>query len=374
MTCTLTSGVGFTVESACGLSPTPPLQVVERARREANDLRADSLGSANLNAVGIRNLHMMRVLERIAGAFNEAEIPLLAMKGAALRLLLYSTLNERPMEDLDLLVHAEDLERAGNLLKTLGAVCGEPLVQDGFCPRFHYEVEFSLGTVYPVKIDLHVRPFRPLRYSRLVPPNALWARALCVPVGRATIMVASVEDMLIHLTAHAAIHGCSQIKWLRDIHLWIAAHRNILDWDRLLLTAEEWRLVLPVREGLSSTMREVGTACPEPFSSQLARIRVAWQDRLVLWQSRRDADHPVAHVLVNTLCTPGLRFSVAYLLAVVVPSRQHMSDWYRWRHWGWFPLAQLLRWFRPILCCVPSLRLWFQDSFSETVTRPGEVA
>ena len=208
--------------------------------------------------MALRNLRLMRVLERIAAKFNEADVPLLVLKGAALHLLLYTRLDERPMEDLDLLVHMEDLESAGNLLTTLGAVRGEPLVREGFCPRFHYEVEFSFGAVYPVKIDLHVRPFRPLRYSRLVPPDALWTRAQCVRVGRATILVPSVEDMLIHLTAHAAIHGFSQRKWLRDIKLWIAARQNDIDWNRLLATVEDWQFALPVREGLGCARRRRG--------------------------------------------------------------------------------------------------------------------
>lgn len=374
MTCALKSGVNLTAESACASSPTPPLQSKKRAWREANDRATEPLVNAKLHAVGIRNLHMMRVLERIAAAFNNADIPLLVMKGAALNLELYSQLNDRPMEDLDLLVHSEDLDKASKLLTTLGAARGEPLVRDGFCPRFHYEVEFSIGAIYPVKIDLHVRPFRPLRYSRLVPPDALWIRAQCVHVGRATILVPSVENMLIHLTAHAAIHGCSQRKWLRDIKLWIAARQNDIDWNRLLATVEDWRLALPVREGLGCAAREIGVVCPEDVISQLSNLRVTWRDRLALWQSRRDAEHPVAHVLVNTFCTPGWRFSAAYLLAVAVPSRQHMGDWYCWRHWGWFPCAQLLRWFRPVLCWVPFLRRLFQDSLIDTVARPTEAA
>lgn len=368
------SGIDLKKESKYAPARAFRFQPVQRARGEANDVATKPPAHQKLNAVGVRNLHMMHVLERIASVFNEENVPVLVLKGAALHLLLYSELNERPMEDLDILVHPTDLERAGKRLETLGAASGEPLVREDFCPRFHYEVEFSLGRIYPVKVDLHVRPFRPLRYSRLVPPDALWTRAQRVRVGQATIQVPSIEDMLIHLTAHAAIHGCSQKKWKRDIELWVEAFQNEINWDQLIETAREWRLSLPVREGFCAVAPKVDAGFAGHAIARLSSMRVTWCDRLALWQSPRDADHPVAHVLVNVLCTPGWRFVMAYLLAVAVPGRRHMRDWYRRRHWGWFPCAQLLRWLRPGLCCIPILRRWFENALSESSARPGEAA
>jgi hypothetical protein len=278
------------------------------------------------------------------------------------------------MEDLDLLVQPEDREIAGRLLKQLGAVAGEPLVRADFFPRFHYEIEFAIGDVYPVKIDLHVRPFRPLRYSRTVSDHAMWARARRVPIGKALIFVPSAEDMLIHLAAHSAIHGNSRRKWLRDIGCWAVAHQHTIDWKRFLSNVEDWRLALPVRVGIAAASGEFGRICPDDVVHRLTQMPATWRDRLALWQSRRDADHPVAHVLTNVACTPGWRFSLSYLLAVTIPGRRHMGDWYPWRHWGWFPCAQLLRWLRPVLCWVPFLRRWLRESLGHSKAHPTEAA
>ncbi len=114
----------------------------------------------------VRNVRMMHLLERIARAFNDAGVPVLALKGAALNLVLYDRPDERPMGDLDLLIKPENVEDAFAILEKLGCLRGEPLVREDFFPRFHYEVEFRAGDIYPVKIDLHVRPFRPLRSTR----------------------------------------------------------------------------------------------------------------------------------------------------------------------------------------------------------------
>jgi hypothetical protein len=331
-------------------SVTPWPTVVERvASCSSANVTAPDDGSMQ-SAVGVRNRFMMRTFERIAETFHSAGVPLMALKGAALNLLLYPRLDARRMDDLDLLVHPNDLDKAVSLLRELGAQSGEPLVRENFCPRFHYEVDWVMGDIFPVKIDLHVRPFRPLRYARIIPDDELWNRARQVPVGKAIVFVPSAEDMLIHLAAHSAIHGNSREMWLRDIKLWADAHRLTLDWNRLLGRAVDWRLALPVAVGFDAAMRTFGRVCPDEVMRQLDNAPTNWRDRLVLWQSPRDADHPVAHVLCNAICTPDLGYSLAYLLAVAWPSRPHIARWYRRRHWGWYPCGQVLR------CVAPPIR------------------
>ena len=60
---------------------------------------------------------MMHLLERIAAAFNDAGVPLMVLKGAALNLTIHEDPGERAMLDLDLLVKPQDSERARGLLE-----------------------------------------------------------------------------------------------------------------------------------------------------------------------------------------------------------------------------------------------------------------
>ncbi|MCH7591688.1 MAG: nucleotidyltransferase family protein [Planctomycetes bacterium] len=309
--------------------------------------------------VRARNLRMMRVLERIAAKFNEAGVPLMVLKGAALHLTLYEQPDDRAMADLDLMIRPDDVDQASHLLEQLGGLRGEPLVRDDFFPRFHYEIEYTLGNIYPVRIDLHVRPFRPLRYARLVPPDALWDRAEGVSIGRAKILVPSPDDMLLHLAVHAAVHGFSDQKWPADIKRWVDLHDTRINWDRFLTTVEHWHLALPARQAFHRVEGEFGRTFPPRVLQHLSKIRTSRRDRLALWQAPRDAAHPVTHVAVNAVCAPGLRFVFAYLWAVLVPDRAHMADWYQRRHWGWLPCAHLLRLLGPVSKWTPRLWAWF---------------
>lgn len=352
------------------------------SRREAVD---DSNRRAERLRTRTANICTVRLLERIAAQFNKAGIPLMALKGAALNLTVYDRADQRPMSDLDFLVKHEHVNEAFALLEAAGCLRGEPLVREDFFPRYHYETEFTAGRAFHMRIDLHVRPFRPLRWAGLVPPHALWERAESVPAGSARVLIPSAEDMLIHLAAHSSIHGNQRRMWLEDIRRWADANRDVMDWERLLSTVQRWGLTLPVREAITRADDEFGGVCPTSIRRRLARLPVGWRDRLALWQAPRDAEHPVSHVAVNLLCTPGWRFTLGYLWAVLFPDRQHMADWTCRRHRGWLACAHVLRLASPVTRHLPRLLACFSKFeirrggsrgigvFATRDLRPGEI-
>jgi hypothetical protein len=317
----------------------------------------------------LRNIRMMHLLERIAERFNDAGVDLMVLKGGALNLTVYDRPGERLMGDLDLLIRPENIDAARELLEELGCLRGEPLVREDFFPRFHYETDYSSGAIYPVRIDLHIRPFRPLRYRQRLPENALWERAQTVRIGEATVQIPSPEDMLIHLATHAAVHGFDRSRWLEDIRRWIVAVAATMDWDRFIETVEAWGLALPVREALERVEQRFGATCPAAVLERLSARNVGWRDRLALRQAPRDIKHPVAHIVVNALCTPGWRFVLAYLWAVAWPDRMHMAGWYSRRHPLWLPAAHILRCLWPVIGRVKPMCCWF----SKIETRRSKV-
>ncbi len=321
---------------------------------------ASLLSNASNPADGLRtqtaNVCMLRLLERVAVRFNRAGIPLMVLKGAALNLTVLDGPDERPMADIDVMIRPEHVKAAVTMLEELGCRRGRPLVREGFFPRFHYETEFVAGRAFPLRIDLHVRPFRPLRYARRVPREAFWQGAEVVSVGRGEVLVPSVEGMLIHLAAHSAIHANTRPMWLQDLKRWTDVWRERSDWERFLANVSAWGLTLPARQALERAEQDFGEVCPPEVHERLEEEHIGWRDRLALREAPRDAEHPVAHVLVNALCTPGWWFVLSYLRAVLVPDQRHMAEWYCRRHWGWLAWAHALRLVSPLLRRIP--RLW----------------
>lgn len=306
-------------------------------------------------AIAANNMNISGELERLATACEQAHLPVMLLKGAALNLTVYSRPDLRPMSDVDLLVRPEAADEAVGLLVSHGCRRGAALVSDGFFPKYHYEMELMTGSPHPVRIDLHARPFRPLRVSRTMSDDAFWEGARSIRVGTGQAVIARPEIMFIHLTAHAAFHGCSRLLWLYDIKRLVEEHGQAMDWSLVTHRARHWRLSLPVLRAIEQSAELLGPVCPPFVLDELASDGVSWRDRLTLRQAPRDAVSPVAHIVVNLLCTPGLRFRMGYLLAHLLPGRAHLADVYPYRHPGWVFCAHAWRSMRAFVrvVCAP---------------------
>ncbi len=318
-------------------------------------------------AVAARNLQLNTELERILHVLNRANIPVILLKGAALNLTLYPRLDLRPMSDLDLLVRPQDADRAVRALTEQGCRRGMDLVRDGFFPQYHYECELISGSVVPVRIDLHARPLRPLRYFRTMPTDAFWEDARVVRVGQSEGLIPSLETMFIHLAAHAAFHGCSRALWLYDIKRFADDAGHTMDWSLVLRRSCEWRLSLPVQRAIECATDLYGPCCPQSVLDRLGKRGAGWCDRLTLWQTPRDAASPLAHILANLLCTPGWGFRLGYAMAYLLPGRAHLAGLYPYRHRGWVACAHIWRFVRVIkrVLRIP----WGRPSHAERKTR-----
>jgi hypothetical protein len=294
------------------------------------------------------NARMMRHLAHIARTLAHHDVDVMPLKGAALNLTLYDQLHLRPMSDIDALVRPAAAMRAVAVLESSGYRCGPGLVRGDFFPRFHYEVELLSNEADPVRIDLHARPFRPLRYAQTVPDEAFWQASRVLDTHGAHVRVACDEEQLIHLATHSACHGHARLLWLYDILRLVDLRGRDLDWDRVIDASRRWRLTLPVREALGAVERVWGAVLPEHVRMALRQARVNWRDRLCLDQAPHDATSPVRHVAVNVLCTRGARFRLGYLMRMMLPDRGHMAQIYCGRHFGWLFWAHVRRLLRAI--------------------------
>ncbi len=296
------------------------IEALAKAGEQAPDEASRVLsGAARRTEVDNRRLgrHILRVAEALAAA----RVPLMLLKGAALQQLVYGRAELRPMSDVDLLVRESDAARAGEVLERIGYARTQFFRDRSFFPRFYYETHYQCGEKSPCLIDLHVRPWRPMRYARTVPADALWARAKTVRIGNAEAYVPCDDHLLIHLAVHAAVHGCGRLLWLADIARVMRERSRRIDWHRTVETAIRWRVALPMRRALEAVERTCGAGAPEHVMAALRRATTSWRDRLALWHAPRDAAHPLRHVLVNVLTTPGARYRLAYAKALVRPER-----------------------------------------------------
>jgi len=298
--------------------------------------------------VAVRHLNMMRELESVLHAFNHAGVPVMLLKGAALNRTVYERADQRPMSDLDLLVKPENANEALVLLRSHGCQPGYDLIRDDFFPKYHYEVEFFTGGNRPARLDLHARPFRPLRSASFMPDDALWHEANAIRIGKAEAFIPRPEFMFLQLAAHAGFHGCSRLLWLYDLKRLVRHYGPVFDWSLVAQCALRWRLSCATSFAIKQTEELLGPVFPTTARDELCAQQTNWRDRWTLRQAPRDAASPLAHVTCNLLCTPGVHLRTVYLMAHLFPGRNHLANDYPYRHYGWIGCAHLLRTIRAL--------------------------
>ena len=182
---------------------------------------------------------------------------------------VYEDPGVRPMDDLDLIVRRQDLERASAVLTALGfdLVTGRTAARlaGGHEVAFHRRIG---------GIDLFVE----LHWAWAGPQSLLREFALsgdrfidgfCEEVpGREGYVVPTRLGHLIFVAVHAARHAFGRWIWLLDIHRLLTSAP--LDWGELVRAARELRVSRAVYAGLAAARELLRTPVPREVLSELS--------------------------------------------------------------------------------------------------------
>jgi hypothetical protein len=182
---------------------------------------------------------------RVLREFQRRGILTIALKGAALVGRVYSP-GERPMCDIDLLLRDGDLKRAEDVLRRLGYgfLPDSAGVTLAFARTYMGQVPYHKGLVI-IELHYHLIASRWLREATAVDEPGLWERALPMEIAGAPALRLGVEDELIHLCVHTAVHhGLAHRSGYRDI-LGVIRVEDWIDWPALACRARAWRVSVP---------------------------------------------------------------------------------------------------------------------------------
>ena len=157
-------------------------------------------------------------------AFTAAGIPAVFLKGTTLSLLAYRNLTVKMSLDVDVLVPGESVKSACDALRGNGYVRVAPLGDteddrfDGWIATAN-EATFQHAARRTL-VDLHWRLADDHSLTgRFTPLEA--RRAIEVSPGAALCTLGD-EDLFTFLCLHGAHHAWSRLKWLADLHAWLA--------------------------------------------------------------------------------------------------------------------------------------------------------
>ena len=274
------------------------------------------------------NLLLTKELTRILAACQQRDIACIPIRGPVLEAQLYGDCSIRQMDDLDVLVHHEDLSAIKEIFEQLGYARHEQ--RPGFLEAFSYSLEF----IHP-QHGVMVEPHWTLVYPPFIGTTAMepvWARTVRQRWLDMDTETLSQSDLLLHLCLHLLHKGeHSPLLWYYELDRLICRQDLSLDWNVFVDQAQAMGQVGLIAEVLATVRHHFHSPIPD---SVMSRLRGPSR-RASSNSPRPMQDHLLTHSSLNgreefaLLCSlHGLRPKTQYAFALLCPSPQYMAQRY----------------------------------------------
>ena len=212
------------------------------------EIAASLRHAAEQNA--IQSLQLTGDLIAVVSSLSSAAIESIPFKGPTLASLLYGNLSLRQFQDLDILVHPEDVERARTALIGLGyaPVLGYDDDQRASLRLSGHHEQLAhreTGTTIELHWSLNNRSLTRDSFE-----YRWWENRQVAAIGGAITRTLGVEQLLLYLCLHGGKHSWGRLSWLCDFQRALAVYPNA-NWERVWALAAESGAVRMVGIGLS---------------------------------------------------------------------------------------------------------------------------
>jgi hypothetical protein len=194
-----------------------------RARPNVPPEIVSEIGSQAVTLVR-ENLVIAAEALRLQHLFDEADVPVIFLKGTSLALLAFGNLGLSGGQDIDLLVPYETLAAATALLLGAGYRRFDPPPDISVAQlQLLMPLRKDFGFVHQatgLQIELHWRLFL---NPHAMAETSIMAGSRVVPLaGAEGLRTLGEEDLFSYLCMHGALHWWNRLKWLADINAILA--------------------------------------------------------------------------------------------------------------------------------------------------------
>lgn len=177
--------------------------------------------------------------KKLFQALNQAQIPFLVMKGAALGNWLYDSPNHRPVTDIDLWFKDQHtVNSLAEILQPLGFIAVQ---SSGNLTSFEQAFDKDFNGIR-IRLDAHWAMFNSAILSAGMSYETAYSRAMLVTIQGQDVRALCITDALINSIGHRALKfltgQADTLKWLYDQHLLLKA-LNVEQWQELVMQSAE---------------------------------------------------------------------------------------------------------------------------------------
>jgi hypothetical protein len=175
--------------------------------------------------------------------------------------MIYGDITMRQYGDLDILVDARDIAKAGALL---GAHGYDPefsikILENKTCLNATNDLGFY-NTNYGTFIELHWKLFRE-KIGKHLGFEKISAHQQTLKINGRSIPTLSPEMLLVYLALHGSKHAWERVEWISDIDRLVRAKTD-LDWDEMIGIAQDMDTLTTLYLGLRLSYELFHTPLP----------------------------------------------------------------------------------------------------------------
>lgn len=293
-----------------------------------------------------RALQQYHELGRVLAQLRRAHIPVIVLKGAHSAALVYRNIAIRPMGDVDILVHEDDLMEVEAALLSMGYapekrnrqiaedIChfAYGLPQSDFFVEVHWQL---LPSLYRLNID----------------HDGLWERSRPASIAGTEVAVLCPEDVLLYLSLHASRHHLFEmgLKQFCDVDETIRCHGDEIDWQQVARRSMQWGAGKSVYLTLRLAVELVGASVPDDLMRAIKpgdfdeRFLLLAKERILAYGQWHADGVELSPKLAQLWGSNRVLNKVALLLRRALPSREEMARTYSAspdsiRIYGYYPV------------------------------------
>lgn len=299
----------------------------------------------------LRNMLLYRQLDLLLRQLAEIHIIPIFLKGIFLAKWVYGNIALRPMQDIDLLLEYEDLERAEQLLLNSGYT--HLLDHLTFVSDWHRAHETSLfaklkyeGYHVPTLIKtVGTFQFGVELHHHLTPElDAQQIQAVEIPHAEILLRTLQPEYFLLHLCFHLHSHAIEgklpALIWYYDLLTFLKYCDSRLDWSLLFSLAKRFQAQEIVETRLVQACRLFDHPLPAPLSCASAEEGLSQKFLAALFPEQ--APNPDRQFIFSVFKVRTFSTGIRYLWECLFPSREFLRQRYHVRHnwlvYGYYPL------------------------------------
>lgn len=302
---------------------------------EHRALTASEIQRTQITQDHSRSMSLALVLERrlleVYSEMSLAGIDVRVLKGSAVAHLDYPDPSWRAFGDVDLLVRADSFAAASEILTGAGARRRFAEVSKGFDSRFGKGACFTYAD--GIQVDLH-RSIAEGPFGLTVDLDSLFNDGEEFEIGGVNLRTISRQHRFIHACFHAALGDISpRLVALRDIAEMLLVKE--VDFSDAVVTARAWRAEAVIARAISLAWQRI--ALPPNDASAWANTYSpsGYEDRALRAYTSENRSY-ATQVAAGVTAVSGITGKLAYMRALLLPSRQHISGrdssyWARFR-------------------------------------------